>query len=329
MQATKFRMRFTAPLHIAARGVGYEQVNWVIHSDTLYSSIITVWSRIDPEGAERIAQSKSPPFLLSSAFPYQDVLEFYPKPLIRSRLDIEPDDGKKFARVQFIEVPIFREILSGQQIRFDPKSTRQRGRFWTVESAPTYQDTIVFEMEVPRVVIDRVTNQGMNYYVSELHFAEGAGLFFWVLFNEPAKRERFIQVLRLLGDEGLGLDRTSGKGFFEVKDDDIIDDTLPGPEHTGRFLILSLYCPKKEEITQATLQQSGYELAKRGGYMSGFSYRRQTLTMFTEGSVFTGSPLDSYGTKREVLDKDFAKSTVHHPIYRYGYAFPIGFYDEE
>lgn len=148
-------------------------------------------------------------------------------------------------------------------------------------------------------------------------------------FHEPAYKKPFTQVLRLLGDEGLGLDRTSGKGLFEIEN--ASDGTLPGPPAAQRFLTLSLYAPEAEEIDHGLLQHSGYELVQRSGYVSGLSYRRQSLTMFAEGSVFNGAPFakPQYGATREVLNPAFAASAIRHPIFRYGYAFPIGFHDDD
>jgi CRISPR-associated protein Csm4 len=329
MPAFKIRLRFTAPLHIAARGVGFERVGWIVHSDTLYSAIFSVWNQIDPDEAQQHLQDESPPpFLLSSAFPYHDKAEFYPKPLAPLRLDIAPPHRKPFSKVQFIEAALFQKIASGESPPFAPECTRQGGRFWVSpkSSGPMSDDPIVYETETPRVVVDRVTNHGMLYFVSELRFAENAGLFFWAQIDDQL-RERFMQVLRVLGDEGLGLDRTSGKGLFEVVDNPP-ETIFPGAPNANRFLTLSLYHPTDKEITPAFLQNCGYELVQRGGYVSGHSYRRQTLAMFAEGSTFSGAPDIRYGDKRKVLAKSFSGSTLAHDVYRYGYAFPIGFHHE-
>jgi len=327
--AIKIRLRFTAPLHIAARGVGFERVGWVIHSDTLYSALFSVWNQIDPDEAQQHLQEESPPpFVLSSAFPYQDEAEFYPKPLALPP-NFASRHRKAFSKVQFIEAALFQKIVDGKLPHFAPECTRQGGRFWMspTSSGLKSDDPIVYETEIPRVVVDRITNHGMLYFVSELHFAENAGLFFWVQFNadiEANIEERFMQMLRVLGDEGLGLDRTSGKGLFEVVKNPPQSD-LPGAPNASRFLTLSLYNPTGEEIKTPLLQNSGYELVQRGGYVSGHSYRRQSLTMFAEGSTFTGAPNARYGGKRKVLDKNFSGSTLTHDVYRFGYAFPIGF----
>ena len=326
MPATKIRLRFTAPLHIAACGVGFERVGWVIHSDTLYSAIFSVWNQIDPDEAQQHLQEKSPPpFLLSSAFPYQDEAEFYPKPLALPP-NFASRHRKAFSKVQFIEAALFQQIIAGESPPFAPECTRQGGRFWMspASSGLKSNDSIVYETETPRVVVDRVTNQGMLYFVSELRFAENAGLFFWTQIDDKI-RDRFMQVLRMLGDEGLGLDRTSGKGLFEVVKDPP-KTVLPGAPNASRFLTLSLYNPTRTEINTPLLQNSGYELVQRGGYVFGHSYRRQSLTMFAEGSTFSGAPNAQYGDKRKVLDKNFSGSTLTHDVYRFGYAFPIGFH---
>lgn len=346
MRATKFRLKFSAPLHIAARGVGYERSGWIVHSDTLYSAILTVWSRIFPGDIKGITEANPPPFLLSTAFPYSEEQEFYPMPLAPVNVKIQADDGKKFRRVQFVETALLQKIVTGERLTFDPADTRQGGRFWVQAQQQPLDSTgggkaggagngsagrknlpeepVVFQTEVPRVTIDRVASKAMNYFVSEVRFAEGAGLFFWARFTDPECKSRFIQVLRVLGDEGLGLDRTSGKGFFEVEDTDIADAALPGLPNSRRFMTLALYHPVQTEMSEERLRSSGYELVRRGGYISGLTFRRQTITMFAEGSVFPGSPQESYGAKCHALDPDFALATVGHPVYRYGYAFPIG-----
>lgn len=337
MSFTKIRLHFTSPLHIAARGVGFERVSWIVHSDTLYSAILTVWSHINRDEAQAIASAESPPFLLSSAFPFHDAHEFYPKPLAPVKVQVEPQDGKHFAKVQYIAAPLFKQIIAGQAPRFSPEATLQSGRFWThaipepasdqaqQQTAANRSAPIIHEIEVPRVVIDRVTNQGMLYHVSELHFAEKAGLYFWLKCEDQERQARLLQVLRLLGDEGLGLDRTSGKGLFKVE---AVAGAPPGLTNASRFLTLSLYHPPKHEVDAGLLHQCGYELMRRGGFIFGMSYRRQSLNLFAEGSVFTGNPAATYGDKNEVLAPGFAASAVRHPVYRYGYAFPIGFYQE-
>lgn len=328
MNATKIRLKFTAPLHIAARGVGYERVNWMVNSDTLYSAILTVWNYLRPGAAGQHAAE--PPFCLSSAFPYLGDLEFYPKPLAPLSLHCPAGQEKAYARVQFIEKEPFEKLLQGEAVTFQQEHTRQNGKFWTGRPAPHAdvpffaEEQIFTEIETGRVVIDRVTNRGMNYFVSELHFAADAGLFFWIRFRDPALRQELLGVLRLLGEEGLGLDRYCGKGQFEIDEKDVSDQALPGPAAAERFLTLSLYHPKETEIAGGLIRDSAYELFHRAGFVSGYPYRRQTLTMFSEGSVFSGSPAQNYGDCPVVLDPGFQDSAIDHPVYRCGYAFPLG-----
>jgi len=322
LKATKIRLRFTAPLHIAARGVGYERVGWIVNSDTLCSAILTVWSYLDAGAAREYAQA--PPFRLSSAFPYLGKTEFYPKPLGAGAVDCPPGLEKKYGQVRFIAGEVFEKLLQGESVPFAPGQTRQNGRFWFGTPQAGDDEPILTEIETGRVVIDRVTQQGMNYYVSQLHFAEDAGLFFWVRFPRPEVRGEFFQVLRLLGEEGLGLDRNCGKGQFSLDEERVVDAELPGPGAAQRFLTLSLYHPRREEINAGITRASAYDLVQREGYISGYPYRRRSLTMFSEGSVFSGDPGKDYGDCREVLNPDFPQSAITYPVYRYGYAFPVG-----
>lgn len=335
MQVYKFRLKFTSPLHISARGVQFEQVSQIIHSDTLFGAVVNIWNLLYPEDVDKLFKQtdKGPPFLLSSAFPYFNDWEFYPRPLsfglpVSSEQEINPDLGKRFKRVQFLESQVLFNILKGRELPlFNPDHTLGDGKFWLVSKPMNEDHYILRQEEISRAVIDRYSNSTNLYFVSELYFEEGGGLFFLVHFRQADWQDKFSAVLRLLGDEGLGLDRSSGKGLFELLEPVSTFD-LPQPSKPSRFLTLSLFHPTEIEIGPALLEKASYELVHRSGWITtsgrATPYRRQTLTMFAEGSVFTGAPDKMYGDMPLALKESFIASDLQHQVYRYGYAFPVG-----
>lgn len=324
MQLVRVRLKFKSPLHVATDlGVGHEGLSITIHSDTLYSAILTIWNNIDPETLTSYLNTPLPGFYVSSAFPYMDNWEFYPKPMLNNIALSSSAITKKYNKVEYVERTLFDKLLHGNSVTFDPIKTIQNGMFW-INNPDTSNTEILHEKEAPRVIVDRVTHHATPYYVSQLYFDDQAGLYFWLKVKDDKMLNRLVGILRFMGDEGIGLDRNCGYGHFEIYD---IDDTvvLPGPQIADQFLTLSLYHPQKSEITKGLLENCAFETVKRGGYVSTLPYRRKTVLMFTEGSVFTGEPVNSYGDRSEVLDNAFANSNVGHPVYRYGYAFPVGF----
>ena len=324
MQTCKYRLKFKSPLHISSRGVGFEQVSHMIHSDTLFGAIVDCWFNLYPEDESIIfGNSESPPFLVSSAFPYFGECEFFPKPYSSK---VETDEIKALRKVQFIEKSVFFKILSGEVFRFESQHTTGGGNFWIDNSSDSIFPRLWVVEETPRVVIDRYTGSTNHYFVSELYFEEKAGLFFLVKFKDRNLIEKFETALRFLGDQGLGLDRSSGKGLFNIEKTTGFE--YPKPEKTNRFLTLSLYHPSRKEIETFLLENASYDMVYRGGWITsngrGTPYRRQVLTMFAEGSVFSGDPDKLYGDMPTVISSTFKPQDMDHKVYRYGCAFPLG-----
>jgi CRISPR-associated protein Csm4 len=156
--------------------------------------------------------------------------------------------------------------------------------------------------------------------VQRVHFASDAGLYFIIQFAgtdteaQQRNRRRFESCLQLLADSGVGTDRTSGTGWFTWKVP--LDLTMTVPERANRFLNLGLYCPAVDEPALKDLQHASYELVKRGGWIASaeqtehLSWRKKSVYMFREGSVFTHQPTGKY--------VDLAPDGCNHPIWRDG-----------
>lgn len=131
--------------------------------------------------------------------------------------------------------------------------------------------------------------------------------------------------LSLLGELGLGGERSSGLGKFKLTWEDADDEwnRLLLFEGNG-CLCVSLFHPEDLDIIADTVNGASYALLeRRGWFLSPFSrkqYKRKTVTMFAEGSVFAKKIA---GHLVPVAPEIWIKEGNPHPIYRYGYAFTI------
>ena len=322
-----YKLNFISPLHVDSRGTSfYEKTDEFVRSDTLTAAIVSCWHNLYEDSIDELAAY--PPFVLSSAFPYYADIYFFPIPfaeIVNEPADIS--ENKKIKKIKWLSQDLFEMILSGQQIDWDKKPPNLIGETFALSSKDILSCgvepcavTIMAMHERPRIAVNRIgdsVDEGAFFYFAEYYFHEDAGLFFLAEFNNDAIREKFESVLRLLGDQGLGADRSVGKGAFTVERDRSFEfNVSEGPNY---WLLLSLYSPCREEIESSLLKGASYDLTSRGGWISGTSLKRPPIRMFTEGSVFRKRPV---GRVVELFSKKQRQLlNLHHPIFRHGKAF--------
>jgi len=328
MQYSIFKLKFRTPLHIGDVRPNYESCEGFVHSDTLFSALMNAWRLLYPEDlalffpADHPDSVPFPYFRISSAFPYAGSDIFFPKPCFNPpRLKREEaGDAKVFKKLIWIAKPYFENWVKGESVKIDPEYLSPDKRFLFSMRVPRGADNPVAVQDSPRVRKDRETEQTDIFYYARLYFAENAGLYFLATFQNIEWRNKFKAVLNLLGDEGLGGDRSVGNGHFEIDQKEMAID-LRLPENSKHFLTLALYHPQTNELA-LNMQNAYYDLTNRSGWVysgRGRSLRRNNVRMFTEGSVFSDSPGD-YGDVVKVLEPlpDYG---LEHAVYRYGKAF--------
>ncbi|MFQ3610513.1 MAG: type III-A CRISPR-associated RAMP protein Csm4 [Fimbriimonadales bacterium] len=337
-----YHLRFRSPVHLGERGIGQEEVRNYVPADTLFSALCVMHSLLYgsdslTEMLSRYNEKGREPFFLTSAFPFAGEVRFYPKPL--QPPNSEPEDAKRWKSIRWVSERVFQSYLQGEPIDLQPASAPnsagaqlllQDGEllihpeerdslqpFWDYEN----DDLRIYRRAVvPRVTLDRITSSSQIWHFGEVHFAEGCGLWFGVEFGEPSSRVPLESCLRLLGDTGLGGERGAGRGLFQFEQHGWQVNT---PNPATRFVTLSPWLPATLEERQ-WLQQSGsaYELTHKYGWLSSptaNNLRRKEVWMVTEGSVIDAPPQFRIGQL-----VDLSPDLAPHPIYRYGYAFPIG-----
>jgi CRISPR-associated protein Csm4 len=277
------RMSFKSPLHISRGKDLYATSDAVLHSDTIKSAIFAAALQSGDTFFEKKDKIFFDSFWLSSAMPFYGMDYFFQRPL-SWEWDSEDKDTKK---ITYLNQKDFESALKNQtSLSLDYSKLS----FW--EKQQTQRVNIPHEIE---------DGESLPFYLEKLYFKDGAGLYFMIQTSNSDKEaflDKLMGVMRLLGDNGIGLQRNLGNGRFEVKRDKL---TIEIPNDTNAVVSVSLYCPNKEEIEDSSLKNSYYQLMKRGGWLSSpenedfISFRKRSIHMFTEGSVFPFLNLDVKG----------------------------------
>lgn len=324
MQAEAIKLRFISPLHLG-RGfeTDYGKTETVLHSDTLKSALFALGIQLFPDW------EKSPTlffdaFSISSCFPFAGNEYFFPKPLLKRKFDFSASSAhlqaKMSKRVDFLSKTVFEKFIKHEIIEVDEKCMSPDGSFVFENSSNV---KVIFKTEVQQrvAVPEEGGEETKPYYVDRLFFNEDCGLFFLVKFHNDIIRNQVIAALKLLGDQGIGTDKSVGNGQFifdQQKDiENIVIETGTSLKH---WIALGLYLPEKSAFEKFDLESSTWQLIKRGGYMGGssdFSFlgiRKKNIFMFSEASVFASEeyPVGKLIDLKPEWDKPM------HPVWRDG-----------
>lgn len=325
-----YKLHFTSPLHLGVDGIdGQEKVEEMLRSDTIFSAIMSTWGLLFDDDIESLCENS--PFIVSSAFPFIGKQRFYPGPIgIFDEIIREDDGDKKFwKKIDFIPEAYIKTFLKKGKLSNDEllklKSfIRDQEATEDEIAGGMYRDSrLAYRAgsERPRLGIDRLTSsvrENAFFYSRDVVFAENSGLFFLIEFFEESIQDKFDAVMRLLGDNGIGADRSIGRGQFVFSKEEI-DLKTAGDGKNG--YLLSCYLPEREEVEEGVLENSSYNLISRSGYVYDYrmrNTRRQQLTMLSEGSIISHVGRNG-GMVACVCNKD--KMDIPHNVYRNGKAF--------
>lgn len=310
--ATVFKLRFP-------NGVSFYDNCYILHSDMLWGAVCNAANLL--LGASAVDALRQPDAVkMTSAFPFVEDELFFPKPLSYYKEPENYEERKKFKKVSFLSEKLWQKVISGNELNFsaDFKQSKVKGALW-FEKAPAFS-TFSVSIERPRVTVDRITTASKLFSSDETFYDDSAGFFFLAEFGSDNAKKIFALALRLLGDEGIGADRSVGKGWFRVE-----ESTYPLPQATpsNAFLLLSLYTPTENEIPLIDAEKSFYEIVERGGWVTSFggmTLRRRKARAFSEGSVLYFKQSQPSGQIVEALP---AQQTLTHNVYRNLQAFAI------
>lgn len=318
MNAPIIKLKFTSPFHLNPPGDGLHKTETAISSDMLISALAICHSKLYGYHCDDFFTGK---LRVSSLFPfYKDTL-FFPVPLFDFReRKVERIGYKKLSKLKYLEKDLWMQVIDGKKL--DPDAVHPQGVFGISSKRVNNPDEnqkipgFFFEQELQRLGDD-------PFYYSQVRLAPEAGMFF-IYHVDSAIESQFKACLRLLADEGIGGDRTVGKGLFEI----IEETSITFPENsTTHYMNLSFYIPSETDLESIDLTKSYYRLQhKRGWYVTHrvLNLKKKGIFGFGEGSVFA-SDRELTGKTVTLLDRNEMAGFTDAPfeILRNGYMVGI------
>jgi len=290
-----FKLKFRSALHVDSKGSGNPEVSdEFIRSDTLSAALALSWAALYPnEADDRFFHD--PPYQVSSAFPYIGDILLFPMPVWRIWKEIDPKQRKEAKEIRWLSKELFEDVLAGKPLDLRSDRIRKLKNGIAVSKAEMERNPAIerirawVKMERQRVSVDRlgIPKEGGLFFFALQFFGPESGLYF--LANvEGESLERFRAALTFLGDTGIGADRSSGLGHFEVVSE--ADFKFKKSEKVPGAVTLSLFNPGAEDSLEKLLQTTAYGLTTRSGWISQSTIGRPPVRVFTEGSYFSAKP---------------------------------------
>ncbi|MBX9258321.1 type III-A CRISPR-associated RAMP protein Csm4 [Desmonostoc muscorum CCALA 125] len=327
--------------HFGEVGIGLEETSDRVRSDTFFSAWVSSYARLfGKKAVEELLQlfptDKQPqgiaPFRISSTFIYReigkDTIYYLPRPL---KFPINyPDNDlaffKAYKKLNYLPLEIWQRWYQGTGFTTDDTHelenytpAKPKGRLATA-GVFDYSKACKIE-QLPKIAIDRNTRATNIYHTGFVQFdweKNPAGLYFLLELSLEGENlaDKLEAALYLLGEEGIGGERSSGAGRFEVKWSELPETWQNVVNfHTGNYhTLMSLFWDLS--ITTEFLKNASYEIQERGGWISESQLRRQMVRMFSEGSVFPAPP---QGKLVDVKPEKFTR----HSIYRSGISLSL------
>jgi len=331
------KLKFISPVHFWRGREELDKTELIYHSDSLKSALYAVGFSLFDEWKN--ADYFFDNFQISSCFPYAGNELFLPKPQLKRKLKFsnanEDNASKKAKKIEFIEHTVFKKLVNSEkeEIAIDSNNISPDGAFICKSNSTfTLKDEkgnltefLFYKTEVQQRV--NVPNEveeidSKPFYIDRIYFEKNCGLYFLAEFESEMIRSQVLQALKLLGENGIGTDRTVGNGQFDFNAiTDVSDFNFGISGKTENHLLLGLYLPTIEEHQQIDFEKSHWSLLKRGGYMAGSSeeelmhLRKKSIYMFGEGSVLKSDKL--LKGKFENLAPDWNNEKIH-PVWRDG-----------
>ncbi len=298
-----------------------------LRSDTLFGALC--WSlrtlygnaaleKLLLEFDEAIAADATPPFLISSLFPYlhdgYGLLHFLPRPLWASDTNAQEDETsesleeyqqrKRRKQVNWVsETLIARAQSEGLSVLDDRQRVQaQSGALATLTEAQRLSvvSSLVKSVSITRNTLNRLDNstsgEGGQLYqfpvVAPLRAGQAHTGFYFLLRVNDSWRAHLNAAIAFLCEKGWGGETTIGYGQAELEMKDV---TLPVEQFAQgeRLMTLSLLFPSEADKAHLRrhAEQSSARVEKRKGILDSAHLRlarpwKPTLFMLSEGATF-------------------------------------------
>lgn len=336
MKLEAIKLNFISPVHFGRGREELDKTELVYHSDSMKSAIYAVGIRYYPEWSD--AEKFFNGFRISSCFPFAGDELFLPRPMINKKFTFRGKNDyesiKDAKKVEFLSKEVFERYIDASVDSLEVEEDlitpdkaficSKKETCLVKDNAGQqvkrrfYHEAVQQRVSVP---IEGEEGQTRPFYVDRIYFEPDCGLFFLAEFHDNGLRSQIMKIIRLLGESGIGTDRTVGNGLFLFDENrDVIKDITFSTQGSELQIPLGLYLPLEDELKEIDLDNSYWGWYKRGGYIGGSEneeiahLRKKSIFMFSEGSVFTG--------KHKLTGKyvDLKPEWGHpiHPVWRCG-----------
>lgn len=289
-------------------------VSLSIHSDTLFSGIINVYNLLYSNVDELINNFAENKLMMSSAFPIlKDIknnsnIFFIPKPDILYPIPENKRYIKLSKKIKFVSLGVFKlisESISNEDDNITSALDLTNGtKFFVIDNkfcVLKNELSIIpvdykpyTEITSPKVFVNTTKTEDTFYYETNLYlnnYVENGEMiytpqYYFLLDSENLNSDiynKFITSLRVLCDEGIGGEKSCGKGIFAGLNE---KEMYFNSTKSNFLLSLSLINPLNQSEFNDILI---YDFIKRGGGSLGdensADYHRKLVNMVTEGSI--------------------------------------------
>ncbi|WP_010416775.1 type III-A CRISPR-associated RAMP protein Csm4 [Anaerophaga thermohalophila] len=262
-------------------------------SDLLFSALINIWRKVFGDASVLVKNFQEDDIRISSAFFFirknEKAIRFLPKPVTANLYQIE--EHKKLKKIDFVSEGIINNGVLPEEWLKPDRCSLLDGKLVCLkdELSETGLDSITVykEVTIPKVKVHTPEKDSCIYSQTNIMFPVferndiETGYYFYLDEHLPTEnQEKFLTVLNLLADEGLGGDRSTGCGQFkEVR---LTKASIPrGPSEN--YLSLSLTNPSTEERDAFAF----YRIVTRGGRRVNGNKQLKLVNMIGEGSIVT------------------------------------------
>ncbi|WP_016776933.1 type III-A CRISPR-associated RAMP protein Csm4 [Anaerophaga thermohalophila] len=262
-------------------------------SDLIFAALVNIWSKAFGDASVLVKSFEEDDIRLSSAFFFiraeGKTIRFLPKPVTANLYQSE--EHKKLKKIAFVSEGIInRGVLPDEWLKPE-RCTLLDGKLVClkdeISETGLEKITVYKEVTVPKVKVHTPKKDNCIYSqtnivfpVSERNDMETGYYFYMNEHLSTENQEKFLTVLNLLADEGLGGDRSTGCGQFkEVR---LAEANIPS-DLSENYLSLSLTNPSTEEVDAFSF----YRIVTRGGRRINGNKRLKLVNMIGEGAIVT------------------------------------------
>lgn len=309
MKTKILKLKFSSNVHFGDGGLTKAQSTF--RADTLYSALcIEALGQGSLEKLKELCEGRK--VQISDALPFIRDKFYVPKPMIHIEIKNDSDEGnsvkkKAVKALKYIPIDQFKKYLAGEMD--------------VIEEEKYFHDGFAKSLLTHKVSISRGNGENKLYAVAGYRYREDSGLYVLVAYEEEKDFQFMRELFDSLSYTGIGGKVSVGYGRFEVEEANLPKEfkDLFNIESYEQVMTLSVSLPKDEELNVA-LEDAGYTLVKRGGFIASTNYadayhKKNDLYMIEAGASFK---------QKFAGDIYDVSAGGKHSVYRYGIPFFMG-----